>query len=171
MAPLKDLVGNKYGRLTVVSRAENRGSKAAWLCACQCGGYSTTTTTSLNSGKSRSCGCLQREEQSARITKSNTRHGHNRAGAGNQSPTWHSWSSMKKRCNLNSHVSYPSYGGRGISVCSRWSSFENFLEDMGERPPGKTLDRIDVNGNYEPGNCRWATASEQQRNKRPKEKC
>lgn len=166
MVKALDLVGQNFGRLSVLSRDGSRNSKSTWKCRCSCGNVKIISSTGLMSGKSRSCGCLQKEEQSERITKSNTVHGHNKAGTGNQSPTWNSWSSMKKRCNTKSHVSYPSYGGRGIKVCERWNDFGNFLADMGERPIGKTLDRIDVNGNYEPGNCRWATLSEQQKNKR-----
>lgn len=83
-----------------------------------------------------------------------------------KTPTYHSWAKMKTRCNNPHAHNYEYYGGRGITVCERWSSFKNFLEDMGERPENKTLDRIDPNGNYEPSNCRWATAKEQRVNQR-----
>lgn len=81
-------------------------------------------------------------------------------------PTWRSWSSMRRRCLRPGSDQYPNYGGRGIRICERWDSYSNFLADMGERPPGTSLDRIDVNGHYEPGNCRWATQVQQNNNKR-----
>ena len=87
------------------------------------------------------------------------------------SPTYESWRSMKERCYRTRHPAYSSYGGRGITVCEPWQSFENFLTDMGERPAGMTIDRIDNDGNYEPGNCRWATKSQQNRNRRLKMVC
>ena len=98
--------------------------------------------------------------------KHGLKHGHNPKG--NPSPTYNSWVNMKRRCYEPSHQSYRLYGGRGIQVCQRWvNDFSAFLADMGERPTGMSIDRIDRDGNYEPGNCRWATASEQQRNKGP----
>lgn len=93
-----------------------------------------------------------------------TLHGH--ATTAGNSPTYASWRAMRDRCSRSTHKAYPAYGGRGIEVCARWQSFEAFLADMGERPPGTTLDRIDNNGNYEPGNCRWATAKVQGLNTR-----
>jgi hypothetical protein len=110
-----------------------------------------------------SCGCLRRETTAAR--HGNTTHGHT---AGRKpSPTFNSWASMRDRCRRPAASAYWNYGGRGIKVCDRWAeSFENFLADMGERPEGKTLDRIDPLGNYEPGNVRWSTPTEQARNRR-----
>lgn len=96
-----------------------------------------------------------------------TKHGH--TGRNWKSPTYYSWSKMKERCLNPNHEKYSNYGGRGIKVCERWMSFENFLADMGERPYGKTLDRKEVNGNYEPENCRWATAKQQRRNQRKRD--
>jgi hypothetical protein len=160
---LEELTGTRFDRLVVVGREPNR-VRASWRCRCDCGGETVATAVNLKSKHTRSCGCLMREKSSSWAKKKNTTHGHNRKGQ--QSRTHKSWISMKQRTTNPNYSEWKSYGGRGITVCERWLKFENFLEDMGERPEGTSLDRINVNGNYEPGTCRWATASQQQRNKR-----
>lgn len=160
--------GDRYGRWEIIQETERQRSSAGRSCRmvecrCECGTIREVKLGSLRQGKpSQSCGCLQRE--AAR------ENGHrNRTHGVSHCPTYVSWSMMKQRCYNPNEVEYASYGGRGITVCDRWlDSFESFLEDMGERPSLRhSIDRYpDNSGNYEPGNCRWATQRQQNRNRR-----
>ena len=156
------LEGERLGRLRVISRVKNQGRSATWLCRCDCGNEITLTSGEFRRGRTQSCGCLGRELQ----IKRQTTHGQGRWQ--DRSPAYVSWLNMKSRCYNPNHRAFSYYGGRGIRVCKRWlNSFENFLADMGDRPPGTTLDRYpDQDGDYEPSNCRWATKTEQQNNLR-----
>ena len=161
--------GFRSGRLTVreLFSVGSKGRERRWLCDCDCGGTARVTTHLLLHQQTQSCGCLTRE----RMSRLNLKHGHTRRSGNSQaSPTYRSWMSMMHRCYRPTTHGYERYGGRGITVCDRWQGdggFERFLADMGTRPsPDHSLDRIDTNGNYEPSNCRWATRTEQSRNKR-----
>jgi len=155
-----DLTGKTFNRLTVLGLTD-RKTKAGllWSCKCVCGNVVEVETSRLNNKNVKSCGCLKRETckefGEAKI--------HGFYGQ----PWYQSWKSMIERCTKMESSNYHNYGGRGIFVCERWlTSPENFLADMGIPPEGTSLDRIDVNGNYESGNCRWATRQEQNSNKR-----
>lgn len=150
MPRIVDITGQHFGRLVVVRFShigENR--YAQWICACDCGAEALISGDKLRRGFTSSCGCLRRELAERR----NLKHGHARVGS--LTPTWHSWHAMMERCYRPTNDSWKHYGGKGIEVCKRWHIFENFLADMGERPLGKTLHRIDSNKNYEPSNCEW----------------
>ena len=154
------LIGEKFGRLTIVEFIERKNLHTWYKCVCTCGGSTTTTLNNLRRGSTQSCGCLQRE----RASKSNTRHGY-----ANRTPEYRTWKTMKDRCYNNKNKRFYDWGGRGIKVCERWlNSFTNFLEDMGYRPSKEhSLDRFpDIDGDYGPNNCRWATRFEQGRGKR-----
>jgi hypothetical protein len=162
-----------FGRLTVLRRTDNhpRGC-VQYICRCSCDGKEVVVlSANLQSGKTKSCKCLQREVRANEYLRPRiTRITHRYMRAGKRTPEGHSWDSMIQRCTNPNRREFKHYGGRGIQVCDRWrNSFTTFLGDMGPRPEGTTLDRFPNNdGNYEPGNCRWATKSEQERNKRPR---
>lgn len=154
MSRMIDLKGSRFGRWRVLSFSHKNGSdQVYWSCVCDCGTKREVKAASLRSGVSMSCGCYHKD----RVTT----HGMTKT------KTFKSWDSMKQRCANPVSPDYYKYGERGITVCDRWiHSFDNFLEDMGERPKGRTLDRIDNDGNYEKSNCRWATTVEQLSNRR-----
>ena len=166
MAKLIDLLGNRFGRLIVVSRADSVKSpcgtvKAVWNCVCDCGKPVAVRSGSLINRHTLSCGCLVVETSRALRIKE-TRHGHSKLGK--VTSTYRTWRAMMGRCLNTRHKDFPRYGARGILVCQSWEVFENFLLDMGDRPLGTTLDRIDGEGNYELANCRWGTPHQQAQN-------
>lgn len=154
---IKDMAGLRFTRVVVLNRtASDRNGNARWACLCDCGTQFETHGFNLRNGSTKSCGCLTTEQ----LIERETRHG--RSGT----PEYLSWAGMFQRCNNANNVRYHRYGARGISVCERWKDFAIFFADMGERPSSAhTLERIDGNGNYEPGNCKWATKADQNRNK------
>jgi len=161
MSGFVDLVGRRFNRLTVESRGPNMAGHTGWNCRCDCGNKTLVARPNLVSSSIKSCGCLHLEKAG----KLNLKHGFTRGYK--KTREYRIWVGMRNRCSDPNRVSWPNYGGRGIRVCERWNDFRHFLADMGPRPsPRHSLDRINNDGNYEPGNVRWATARQQVKNRR-----
>lgn len=171
MTRYHDLTNTRFGRLFVVGLDRvTEANRAYWTCWCDCGKEKAIRADGLTTGAVQSCGCLGRERRTAASVVASLKHGKTRGKRGEQRqpPEYRAWTNMKTRCYNQKSKRYVDWGGRGIKVCDRWlNSFENFYADMGPKPaPGYSIDRIDVDGNYEPGNCRWADAKTQRNNRR-----
>ena len=154
---LIDMTGATVGRLTVISYVGPENGRAIWQCRCDCGNAPRAAGADLRSGKVRSCGCWSSDVTAAR----------NRSHGLSDRPEYRVWASMRRRCNSDRSPDFESYKARGIRVCKRWDAFAAFFADMGPRPsPQHSIDRINNDGHYEPGNCRWAERTTQMRNRR-----
>lgn len=160
MVPAKEMIGRRFDRLVVLKREGVTANRlAAYVCQCDCGNTKVIDGGSLRLGRTRSCGCLVKE-CGPRVAIQNTTHGMR------YTKTYKSWCNMIQRCANPNLPKYSIYGGRGITVCERWRTFENFFADMGSRPTGGSIERMDTNGNYELGNCKWIPMAEQALNRR-----
>lgn len=151
-----DLKGTKYGRLTVIELANTTGKHRRWMCQCSCGKTKNILADSLRAGRSRSCGCLHNEL----LGHISTSHGKSKTNE------YYSWAAMIQRCTNSKIKGFKNYGGRGINVFDEWLNFESFLKHIGPRPKGTSLERINNELGYQPGNVKWATRSEQNNNTR-----
>lgn len=158
----KDLIGQRFSRLVVISRAESVKGFAQWRCVCDCGNETVAKGAKLRAGRTKSCGCARAEHIASLGEKSRKWHSNEQ-----KTPEYRAWTAMRYRCGNPNSSSWNHYGGRGIKVCPQWNDFKVFLADVGRRPsPKHSLDRINNDGHYEPGNVRWATIVEQANNKR-----
>jgi len=150
------LIGKRFGRLVVIGLdGVDNGHNRRWLCKCDCGNEKVILGTLLKNGKTQSCGCLKKELKSCwNVT-------HGQTGK----TTYRIWDGMRNRCHNPKNPQYKHYGAKGIKVCDKWQKFTGFFDDMGERPKGLTIERIDSSGNYEKSNCKWATWTENLRNR------
>ena len=153
MGRAKDITGQRFSRLIVI-KFSHSDKGMMWECKCDCGNTVVVKGTQLRNGHTKSCGCYQHDKRMENFTK------HNLCNT----PTYTTWDSMIQRCTNHNNTNYPRYGGRGITVCDKWLSFEGFIEEMGLRPPKFTLDRIDYNKGYYKENCRWISMKRQANN-------
>jgi hypothetical protein len=150
MTRLINISGQKFNRLIALKIFDSKPSGVRWLCKCECGGETIVNSLKLRTGKTTSCGCFKKENPPRLLH-----------GCANKSPTYRTWKEMRQRCKNPNATQYKWYGAKGINIDSKWDEYANFVLDMGERPKGKTIDRIDPDKNYNKENCRWATAKEQ----------